>query len=143
MNHDSIDRDQARTLGRAVATHSHDSLPAARVDELADLITAIKGALDDDAETHAAGGLLGFWAGHVADEIGAATTADSAADLDYLFKEGFEADTLGVDLYQALTKVQRATETDSETPDLAGWTQRLFELTNRHVAHLQSHQEQP
>ncbi len=140
MAHDSIDWERAHTLGRAVGTYSHDELPAAQIDELDELTTDIDGALEGGAETQASEGLLGFWVGHVTTETGRDGETETTVAPEQLFEEGFETGTLGVDLYQALSKVVKARETDSSPPDLAAWTDRLFELTNRHVAHLQSHQ---
>lgn len=136
----SIDQEQAQELGQAVAAHDHEELPADRIEELATLTESVAQALETAAVEPAAAGLLEFWTGHVASEIGTdLTESDSNATME-LFQDGFEAGTLGVDLYQALTKVTTAQESGSETPDLQAWTDRLFELTNRHVAHLQSHQ---
>lgn len=140
MDTPSIDRQQARELGRAVATHDHEDLSADRVEELATLIESVGNALETAAVEPAATGLLGFWTGYVASDFGIDPAESGSEDTEDLFQEGFEAGTLGVDLYQALTKVKTAQETDSKPPDLQAWTGRLFELTNRHVAHLKTHQ---
>ena len=140
MTTEAIDDELARTLGAAVASHSHEELPAARIDELDELTTAVAEALEDEDPSKAAGLLLGFWTGHVSRELGLESTPDSRDAVAERFEEGFDAGTLGVDLYQALSKVAVAAENGESTPDLGGWTDRLFELTNRHVAHLESHQ---
>ncbi|MBS3761152.1 hypothetical protein [Halodesulfurarchaeum sp.] len=140
MDTPSINREQARELGQAVAAHDHGELPADRVEELATLTESVAHALETATVEPAVAGLLGFWTGHVASDIGTDPTEPDPNATRDLFQDGFEAGTLGVDLYQTLTKVKTAQESSSETPDLQAWTNRLFELTNRHVAHLQSHQ---
>lgn len=140
MDTPSIDREQARALGRAVATHDHEELPSEQLDELRALTEAVAAAMETDDVELAAAGLLEFWIGHVAGDLGVTLANPDSPNAGRLFEDGFEAGTLGVDLYQALSKVETATNTESETPALGPWTERLFELTNRHVAHLESHQ---
>ena len=140
MDTSSFDREQARTLGRAVATHDHEALPSEQLQELTALTEAVAGAMETDDVERAAAGLLEFWVGHVAGDLGVALANPDAPNAGGLFEDGFEAGTLGVDLYQALSKVETATNTESDTPALGPWTERLFELTNRHVAHLDGHQ---
>lgn len=140
MDTPSIDREQARELGRSVATHDHETLSADRVEDLATLMESVAQALETDAVEPAAAGLLGFWTGHVASNREIDPGESDPTGTGHLFEDGFEAGTLGVDLYQALSKVETAHESDAESPDLEAWTDRLFELTNRHVAHLKSHQ---
>lgn len=140
MATDAIDDELARTLGAAVAAHSHEDLPAGRVKELGELTTVVEKALETDSHAEGAALLLEFWTGHVARELDFESppeAPDAAADV---VEDGFEAGALGVDLYQALSKVATARERSTSTPELDGWTERLFELTNRHVGHLESHQ---
>ncbi|MFB6086805.1 MAG: hypothetical protein ABEJ84_08410 [Halodesulfurarchaeum sp.] len=141
MATDAIDDELARALGATVGTHSHEDLPASRIDELDELTTAVAEALEDDSHSQGATLLLEFWTGHVAQQVGVESTPDVGGTGTDLFEEGFEAGAIGVDLYQALSKVATALQSDGTSPDLAGWTERLFELTTRHVAHLESHQQ--
>ncbi len=132
------DTETVRTLGSAVATQDHDSLEDTQLEALTELTDEIEKALDDGAATSAADALLAFWVGH----LGASLAVDSnATPTQTLIEDGFAADTIGVDLYQALDKLASATDSDGETPDQEGWARRLAELTNRHVAHLKSHQD--
>jgi hypothetical protein len=136
MDEPTLSVADARALGRDVATYSHEELPEDRLDELATFTDDLSEAVDADALS-AADALLAFWAGHASVEVGAELAGRD--DREALFEEAFESGSLGVDLFQALQKTAEAARTDGEQPELAGWTERLFELTNRHVAHLQTH----
>lgn len=140
MATDAIDDELARSLGAAVASHSHEDLPAGRIEELGDLTRAVEEALEANSHAEGAALLLGFWTGHVAQELDLESVPGSPDAATEVLEDGFEAGAIGVDLYQALSKVATARDSSASTPDLNGWTDRLFELTNRHVAHLESHQ---
>jgi hypothetical protein len=136
MDEPTLSVADARSLGRDVATYSHEDLPADRIEELSSLTEDLSTTVETDPLT-AADALLSFWAGHASVEIG--TEHAGREDREALFEEAFDSGAVGVDLYQALQKTAAAARTDGEQPELAGWTERLFELTNRHVAHLQTH----
>jgi hypothetical protein len=138
MDQDATNPERTRRLGGAVAEHAHEDLPSARVEELATTHRRIQTAIEEGEVDRAAAALLGFWAGHVAGELDRTDEDPSES----LFEAGFHAGALGVDLYQALAKVTEARKANAETPDLGAWTDRLVELTTRHVAHLESHQRE-
>ncbi|AOW80453.1 hypothetical protein HTSR_1276 [Halodesulfurarchaeum formicicum] len=140
MDEPQIDRPATRDLGRAIAAKSHDDLAEDTVDAVLTLTDGVKKALESGAPPTAADGLLAFWAGHVGAKLGIEEAELDETPTAEHFDRAFQADALGVDLYQALSKVAAARTEDADF-DLEGWTQRLLELTNRHVAHLESHQE--
>jgi len=139
MDDSSIDLEKARGLGYDVATVSHDALPADRIEEIAALTEDITASFETDSTEAAAEGLLNFWTGHVAGNLKSDGEPADFEPTEQFFENGFKSGNLGVDLYQALDKTTKATRGGSDTPDLSGWTERLLELTNRHVAHLKSH----
>ncbi|MGM0372254.1 MAG: hypothetical protein ACQEQJ_07100 [Halobacteriota archaeon] len=140
MDESQIDRPATRNLGRAIATKSHDDLPEETIEAVLTLTDTVQDVLESGATSTAADGLLAFWAGHVGAKLG--VDEEDLAETPHAdhFDRAFQADALGVDLYQALSKVTAA-RTDDADFDLEAWTERLLELTNRHVAHLESHQE--
>lgn len=133
----SLDVERARELGATVGSGSHDDLTEDQLEALEALFDEVDAALENDVST-AATTLLAFWGGHVAADAELTVDGTTAAALEPVFDEGFHADVLGVDLYQALEKTATAVQTDAG-PDLDGWASRLAELTNRHVAHLLAH----
>mgnify|MGYP006274399819 CR=1 FL=1 len=138
MDEIAIGSERARELGRTVARHSHDDLETATIEDVLALTESVEAALEAGATETAADRLLDFWGGQVGTKLGLDEEALTPAQLPEHFERAFQADALGVDLYQALSKTATAPENDF---DHHGWTERLLELTNRHVAHLESHLE--
>ncbi|MFW6458748.1 MAG: hypothetical protein ACOCY6_04980 [Halodesulfurarchaeum sp.] len=133
---DSVDGSLARNIGQAVGSHDHDELSSSRIEEVIDVLETVETHRDSGDIEAAAKGLIAFWEGHRYGELPSKPKVDDPA---ILFEEAFQSGELGVDLYQALRKTIEALE-GNEPFDLAGWTDRLLELTNRHVAHLRAHQ---
>lgn len=138
MHTEIPDSGTVRTLGSAIATEDHESLSEDRIAELGELTDGVKIALDEDHVAPASQALLSFWSGYLSASLAVDSSEMSIATL---IEDGFEAGAIGVDLYQALDKLESAGGTDEPAPDRKGWAERLFELTNRHVAHLKSHQD--
>ena len=136
----SLAVEDARKLGAAVGSSSHDELTETQLEALNSFLEDVERALPE-RETTAATALLGFWGGHVAADAELQLAGTEAAALEEVFEEGFQQGALGVDLYQALSKTATAVQSDGDEPNLEGWIARLEELTNRHVAHLLAHGE--
>ncbi|MFB6110884.1 MAG: hypothetical protein ABEJ60_08455 [Halodesulfurarchaeum sp.] len=137
MDDTAIDPERTRELGRTIASRSHENLESATVEDVLEFTAAVEAALESDSEPMAADRLLHFWEGYVGAKLGLDDEAVAAGKIDEHVDRGFRADAFGVDIYQALSKTAAARE-ESDL-DLRGWSERLLELTNRHVAHLESH----
>jgi hypothetical protein len=144
---------ETRRLGRTVGTTPHGDLTTETVEAFADELAAIESALDE-APVDAAVRLCAFWDGYVTATLDEAGVSAPGTTPGERLEGAFEADALGVDLYQALdrlySRIGVSTEdgrTGTAVDDESGvdadaaetWARRTVTLTRQHYEHLVGH----
>ncbi len=153
---------ETRRLGRTVSTTPHGDLTTETVEAFADELAAVEAALDE-APVDAAVRLCAFWDGYAAATVDEAGVSSPGTTPTERLQRAFEADAVGVDLYQALDRLygrvgvsaggdrigvaadgdRKGIAADDETgvdADAAEkWARRTVTLTRQHYDHLVGH----
>lgn len=136
--------DELRTLGRAVAVTNHDALSEETIDEMTTLSEEVAAHLDGAETATGANKLLAFWEAYVDASREDATAKEGSPTESPVerFERAFDADLLGVDLYEALETlaiVSDLPDEEMEEDRLELWANRVHSLTADFAEHLETH----
>lgn len=138
-------REDVRALAAEVARTPHPALDAETIDRVIELADDVRERLAGEADREAIRDLLAFWDGYVRggveDVVDDVDEFEETHTLRERFERGNAADLFGLDVYQAIMKLE---ETYDETADEVGeraadWAGRVASLTAEFAAHLEGH----
>lgn len=138
-------REDIEALAATVGGTPHPALDDETIDAVLAFVSELQARLEGEVDHEGVRDLLAFWDGYVkggvADTVDDVETFVESTTLRERFRRGNDADLFGLDVYQALMKLEDAYDEGRQTvaSHTADWARHVAELTADVAEHLEDH----